>query len=179
MRYTPALFLVVMLAVLLTLALARGDEPLSASSATASLATESSEQVTRGGELYRTNCAVCHGATALGFDEARAAFPEEHRRCTRCHKTNNPRTWNLNTVHNNMFSLGAPPALRGEGTLHAFADASALFYYMRATMPRYAPGRLSDAQYWDVAAYLLSLRDASPQNVITQENAATFLLPKH
>ena len=74
-----------------------------------------------------------------------------------------------------MFSLGTPPALRGEGTLHAFADANALFHYTRATMPRYAPGRLTDAQYWDVAAYLLSLRGASPQGVITEKNAATFL----
>ena len=170
MRHAPAVFLIV-LSILLAFTFAQGDKPLSGASAVAS------EQVTRGEELYRRNCAVCHGATALGFDEAKAAFPEEHRRCERCHKTNNPRIWNLKTtVHNNMFSLGTPPALRGEGTLHAFADANALFHYTRATMPRYAPGRLTDAQYWDVAAYLLELRGTSPQGVITEENAASFFL---
>ena len=137
--------------------------------------------MTRGEELYRRSCAVCHGTTALGFDEARTAFPEEDRHCERCHKPNNPREWNQKTIiHNNMFSLGTPPALRGEGTLHAFKDAGALFHYLRATMPRYAPGRLTNEEYLDITAFLLTLRDASPrdavQDVVTEENAATLLL---
>ncbi len=159
-----------LLAVLFTLAL--GDEPPSVPS------VASNEQVARGEELYKTKCAVCHGATALGFDEARAAFPEEDRHCERCHKPNNTREWNQKTIiHNNMFSLGTPPALRGESTLHALKDAGALFHYMRATMPRYAPGRLTDEQYLDITAFLLALRGASLQDAVTEENAATFLLP--
>ncbi len=171
MRHAPAVFLVA-ISIFLAFTLAQGDKPLSGASAV------ENEQVTRGGELYRRNCAVCHGPTALGFDEARAAFPEEDRHCERCHKTNNPRIWNQKvTIHNNMFSLGTPPALRGESTLHAFTNANALFHYTRATMPRYAPGRLTDDQYLDVTAFLLFLRDTPPQDVVTSENAASFLLP--
>ena len=174
MRHAPAFFLVA-ISIFLAFTLAQGDKPLLGASAVGS------EQVTRGGELYRRKCAVCHGPTALGFDEARAAFPEEDRHCERCHKTNNPRIWNQKTtIHNNMFSLGTPPALRGESTLHAFKDADALFQYIRATMPRYAPGRLTNEEYLDITAFLLTLRGASPrdavQDIMTEENAATFLL---
>lgn len=174
MRHALAMFLFfVVLVGLFTLAL--GDEPPPTPS---SVAGESAEQVARGRELYRLNCAVCHGATALGFDEARSAFPKEHRHCERCHKPSNARTFDQrNIIHNNMFSLGTPPALRGEETLHALKDANALFNYVRATMPRYAPGRLTDAEYLDVTAFLLALRGAPPRETVTNENAATFLLP--
>lgn len=166
-----ALILFSFLAILLTLALASGDEPPPAP-------TLVTEQVTRGEGLYRANCAVCHGATALGFEEAKGAFPEEHQRCQKCHKVNNSPLWNLkNSVHNNMFALGTPPALRGEGTLHAYPDAAALFHYLRATMPRPQPGRLTDAEYLDLTAFLLELQGVSPQDALTTENAATFLLP--
>lgn len=58
---------------------------------------------------------------------------------------------------NDVFDIGHAPALRGEGALRAFADTQALYEYIRATMPRYQPGRLTDGEYRDLVAYLQAI----------------------
>src|SRR5690606_18357820 len=42
--------------------------------------------LTAGAEAYALRCAVCHGSTGGGIEEARLAFPPDERRCTRCHR---------------------------------------------------------------------------------------------
>lgn len=120
--------------------------------------TELTAQLERGAELYRLNCAVCHGATGLGYAEARAAFPPDHRRCTRCHRPNNRAVMSLEEItdDHDLFSLGDPPALRGDGALAAFPNALALNAYNAAAMPRYEPGRLAAQAYLDITAWLLA-----------------------
>ena len=117
-------------------------------------------QVRSGAELFDRNCAVCHGDSALGFDEAKLAFPADHRNCTRCHKPNNPAVMSLDEVvarglDHNLFSLGQPPALRGEGTFASSVSPAALYQLTKATMPRYRPGTMTDAEYLDITAFLL------------------------
>ncbi len=127
--------------------------------------------------VYAFNCAVCHGATGGGLAEAKLAFPADHRNCTRCHKQGNPVVMPLNQpiMDNNMFPIGDPPALHALGVdeptkpageagtaparapLAAVAAPEALHAYIKATMPRYHPGKLSDAEYWLISAHLLSL----------------------
>ncbi len=46
--------------------------------------------------------------------------------------------------------------------LAAYGTAGELFAYTQSTMPPAAPGSLSDQQYWDVTAYLLSTRALLP-----------------
>ena len=60
-----------------------------------------------GRSLYAFDCSVCHGPTGGGLEEARLAFPPEHRRCTRCHKPNNPVVMPLDRpfVDNDMFDI--------------------------------------------------------------------------
>lgn len=144
------------------------------------LVENSSEQVKRGAEYYDWNCAVCHGDTALGFEEAKLAFPEDHRHCTRCHKQNNPAQKSVMQTQltpHNAFSIGHPPALRGEGALAAFPNAALLHKFISTTMPRYEPGRLADEKYWDITAFLLELNGALPDNLtLSQENAASVTL---
>ena len=113
--------------------------------------------VVRGAESYELHCSVCHGDTGLGYQEAKLAFPADHRACTHCHRPDNVRemSWDeINARGHDLFDVGDPPALRGPGTLVAFADDAVLLAYTRATMPRYQPGRLSDTEYADLVAFM-------------------------
>jgi mono/diheme cytochrome c family protein len=115
------------------------------------------DAVVRGAESYERHCSVCHGDTGLGYAEAKLAFPADHRACTHCHRPDNERvmSWDvINVRGHNLFDVGHPPALRGPGALVAFADDAVLLAYTRATMPRYQPGRLSEAEYADLVAFM-------------------------
>jgi hypothetical protein len=113
--------------------------------------------VVRGAETYDLNCTVCHGDTGLGYEEARLAFPADHRTCTRCHRPGNAREMSFETMmerQHDLFDVGRAPALRGPGALRAFPTDAALLAYTRATMPRYQPGRLDDGDYTDLVAFM-------------------------
>lgn len=116
-------------------------------------------QAARGAAIYSFSCAVCHGGTGQGFAEAVAAFPADYQDCARCHQpTNAPQMPGSQVGLATMaFSLGDPPALAEPGRLARFATAGALLHYLRATMPRWAPGSLEDAAYLDVASHLLRM----------------------
>ncbi|MEX2534344.1 MAG: c-type cytochrome [Trueperaceae bacterium] len=115
-----------------------------------------------GAKVYANSCSVCHGVTGLGLAEAKEAFPADHRHCQRCHKSGNPPSMTLATIEmrqHDLFDIGEPPAIRGEGTLASHATPEALRAYLEATMPRYRPGSLSDDEYAAVTVYLLHLND--------------------
>lgn len=122
------------------------------------MVTGAPEVVRTGAETYAANCAVCHGDTGLGYEEAKLSFPADHRSCTRCHRPGNVREMSFARMmerQHDLFDVGDPPALRGPGTMPAFAgNDAALFAYLRATMPRYQPGRLNDAEYEALVAFL-------------------------
>jgi len=134
------------------------------------------EQVRRGAALYDVRCAVCHGDTGLGLEEARLAFPEDHRRCERCHKPNNPSQMTPEQMNpRNAFSVGDPPTLYKRDL--GFSDAWALHRYIQVAMPRPFPGSLSAEESLAVTAYVLELRGVLPPGVtLNEENAATFSL---
>lgn len=162
---------------------------LAADSATLTGAAEYQVALTDAADLYAMNCSVCHGPTGGGLAEARLVFPPEERHCTRCHKPNNPVVQPLTRpfVDNDMFPVGEAPALRAvappsagaepEGAaggrqalphtpgapLAAVAPPEALFAYVKATMPRYDPGRHTDAEYWLLAAHLFDLNGRSTE----------------
>lgn len=125
--------------------------------------------LTAGAEAYALRCAVCHGSTGGGIEEARLAFPPDERRCTRCHRPSNPVVQPLDQpfADNDMFSIGEPPPLHATaerpGGMAAAAAPEALFAYVKATMPRYDPGRLGDDAYWALTAHLLALNGRSAE----------------
>ncbi len=115
------------------------------------------DAVLRGAYAYDQNCSVCHGDTGLGYEEARLAFPADHRTCTRCHRPGNAREMSFETMmerQHDLFDIGDPPALRGPGTLSVFTEDAVLLAYTQATMPRYQPGRLDDEGYADLVAFM-------------------------
>ena len=113
----------------------------------------------RAASAYAFSCAVCHGATGRGFAEAVMAFPEEYRDCARCHHPQNAPQMPGSEIMGSVmaFSLGDPPPLAQPERLLRFGTPAALLHYVRATMPRWAPGSLDDEAYLDVTAHLLRL----------------------
>jgi len=108
-------------------------------------------QVLRGAEAYYQYCAVCHGDTAKGLDEARLAFPEEHQNCERCHRPSASPLYSDNEwAGRRAFSIGVAPALHKNKTLE-MQDKTA----DEAVMPRHAPSSLEDETYLDITAFLL------------------------
>ena len=141
------------------------------------LVTVQNEQVLRGADLYFDNCSVCHGDTALGLAEAKTTFPEEHRKCTRCHRPGNSKLVNWDNIQdNNMFDLGQPTALRGEQALTTFPNAGVLYSYIKSTMPRYEPGYLEDKEYLDITAFLVHINGALPEDILLDEQSALSTL---
>ena len=135
-------------------------------------------QVLRGAELYYASCAVCHGDTATGLAEARLSFPEDHQRCERCHRRNNPAQMNLGaTTWRNAFSIGEAPGLVGGDALSAFPNASVLFSYMSATMPRPFPGKLTSEDYLDITLFLLEANGVPVEAEFNEAALAEFKLP--
>jgi S-disulfanyl-L-cysteine oxidoreductase SoxD len=133
------------------------------------------EQVKRGAEVYDLVCSNCHGNTGLGIEEGRAEFLPEHQKCEKCHRPFNAATLaNVEISEKNAFNIGTPPALHSE-TLRKFGNATGLYAYISAAMPRHDPGTLSEQEYIDITAFLLTLNDVLPQNtVLTNENSSSI-----
>lgn len=68
----------------------------------------------------------------------------------------------------------------GEQVLAPYATANDLFSILKARMPWYAPGSLTDEEYWQLTAYLAVSSDLLDNStLITADNAASLrLLPR-
>jgi mono/diheme cytochrome c family protein len=122
-------------------------------------AADAAAAAARAGAIYAFSCAVCHGATGRGFAEAVMAFPDDYRDCARCHHPQNAPQMPGSEIMGSVmaFSLGDPPPLAEPERLARFGTAAGLLGYVRATMPRWSPGRLDDEAYLDVTAHLLRM----------------------
>jgi len=122
-------------------------------------AADAAAAAARAGAVYAFSCAVCHGATGRGFAEAVMAFPDDYRDCARCHHPQNAPQMPGSEIMGSVmaFSLGDPPPLAEPERLARFGTAAGLLGYVRATMPRWSPGRLDDEAYLDVTAHLLRM----------------------
>jgi hypothetical protein len=122
-------------------------------------AADAAAAAARAAASYAFSCAVCHGATGRGFAEAVMAFPDDYRDCARCHHPQNAPQMPGSEIMGSVmaFSLGNPPPLADAERLARFGTAAGLLGYVRATMPRWSPGRLDDEAYLDVTAHLLRM----------------------
>jgi cytochrome c len=110
----------------------------------------SPSQADHGAQVYWLSCLPCHGDLGQGLtDEFRAAYPPEDRNCweSGCHGER---------PYDNGFKLPASiPAVVGAGTLQKFSNAAVLQAYIKAAMPFWKPGSLTDDEAWAVTAFLL------------------------
>jgi hypothetical protein len=108
-------------------------------------------QVSLGAQDYYQICMACHGDKGQGLtDEWREALDLEDQNCwqSRCHAANHP--------PGGFVFPKAVPAAVGPGVRARFATALDLYNYLKSEMPFQAPGSLSDEQYWQITAFLVS-----------------------
>ncbi len=131
-------------------------------------------QADHGAQVYWLSCMPCHGDRGQGLtDEFRAAYPPEEEYCweSGCHGAN---------PYESGFTLPKKiPAVIGDTTLAKFTDAAQLNAYIRATMPFWNPGSLTEEDAWRVTAFILrqnDLWDASTE--LNASNAAGVKIPR-
>lgn len=131
-------------------------------------------QADHGAQVYWLSCMPCHGDKGQGLtDEFRATYPPEEEYCweSGCHGAN---------PYESGFTLPKKiPGVIGETTLAKFTDAAQLHAYIRAAMPFWKPGSLTEEDSWRVTAFLLrqnGLWDASRE--LTASNAADVKIPR-
>ena len=110
----------------------------------------SPSQADQGAQVYWLSCLPCHGDLGQGLtDEFRMTYPPEDRNCweSGCHGER---------PYENGFQLPVRvPAVVGADALQKFSDAAALQAYIKAAMPFWKPGSLTDDDAWAVTAFLL------------------------
>ena len=110
----------------------------------------SPSQADIGAQVYWLSCMPCHGDKGHGLtDEFRATYPPEEAYCWErgCHGER---------PYENGFTIPKNIAgLIGPGTLYKFTDAAQLNAYIRAAMPFWKPGSLTQEQAWQVTAFIL------------------------
>jgi cytochrome c len=110
----------------------------------------SPSQADHGAQVYWLTCLPCHGDKGQGLtDEFRTTYPPEDRYCWErgCHGER---------PYEQGFTLPQKvPAVIGQGALVKFSDAAQLNAYIRAAMPFWRPGSLTEEDAWRVTAFLL------------------------
>jgi len=116
----------------------------------------------------------CHGDKGQGLtDEFRKTYPPEEEYCweSGCHGPN---------PYESGFTIPKKiPALIGESALAKFSDAAQLHAYIRATMPFWKPGSLTEEESWRVTAFILRENDLWEDSAqVDASNAANVKIPR-
>lgn len=126
-----------------------------------------------GAALYYDRCMACHGDQGQGLTvQWRAQWDVEHQDCSRstCHGARHP-------PEGFTFPKNFAPALVGANALTRFANAQALYDFIRARMPYQAPGSLTTKEYWQLVAFLLQRRGVHVGQIDEQNAASIALTP--
>lgn len=110
----------------------------------------SPSQADFGAQVYWLSCLPCHGDRGQGLtDEFRQTYPPEEQYCWErgCHGPN---------PYESGFTIPMfIPGVIGTDAVGKFADAAQLNAYIRATMPFWDPGSLTEEDAWRVTAFLM------------------------
>ena len=131
-------------------------------------------QADHGAQVYWLSCMPCHGDQGQGLtDEFRATYPPEEEYCweSGCHGAN---------PYESGFTLPKQiPAVIGQQTLAKFTDAAQLHAYIRAAMPFWKPGSLTEEESWRVTAFILQQNDLwNASTELSASNAADVKIPR-
>jgi hypothetical protein len=131
-------------------------------------------QADYGARDYWLYCLPCHGDRGQGLtEEFRQTYPPEETNC-----------WESGCHGRSPYEFGfilptAVPAVIEHGALAKFSDAAQLNSYIRATMPFWNPGSLTEEESWRVTAFILrqnKLWDASEE--LNASNASGVKIPR-
>jgi len=110
----------------------------------------SPSQADYGAQVYWLSCLPCHGDKGQGLtDEFRQTYPPEEQYC-----------WERGCHGENPYESGFTipkfiPGVIGPDAIGKFTDAAQLNAYIRATMPYWKPGSLSEEEAWRVTAFTM------------------------
>ena len=131
-------------------------------------------QADHGAQDYWLYCLPCHGERGQGLtEEFRETYPPDEVKCWQsgCH---GKRPYEFG------FTLPTQiPAVIEHNALAKFTDAAQLNAYIRATMPFWNPGSLTEDESWRVTSFILrenNLWDASTE--LNASNAASIKIPR-
>lgn len=107
-------------------------------------------QADHGAQVYWLSCLPCHGDKGQGLtEEFRKTYPPEEQYCWErgCHGEN---------PYESGFTIPKViPGVIGPDAVSKFADAGQLNSYIRAAMPYWKPGSLTEEEAWRVTAFIL------------------------
>lgn len=107
-------------------------------------------QADYGAQVYWLSCLPCHGDKGQGLtDEFRETYPTEEQYCWErgCHGAN---------PYESGFTIPTfIPGVIGPHAINKFADAAQLNSYIRAAMPYWKPGSLTEEEAWRVTAFIM------------------------
>ena len=131
-------------------------------------------QADMGAQDYWLHCLPCHGEKGQGLtEEFRQTYPPEEMDCWQsgCHGR---------TPYEFGFSLPTQiPAVIGHSSLTKFTDAAQLNSYIRAAMPFWKPGSLTEEEAWRVTAFLLRENGLwDDANELNESNASAVKIPR-
>ena len=131
-------------------------------------------QADHGAQVYWLSCLPCHGDKGQGLtDEFRTTYPPEEQYC-----------WNRGCHGEVPYDQGFTipkkiPAVIGQTTLAKFSDAAQLNAYIRAAMPFWKPGSLTEEESWRVTAFILRQNNLwDDKTELGASNAANVKIPR-
>lgn len=129
-------------------------------------------QADYGSQVYWLNCSPCHGDRGQGLtDEFRQQYPPEDQNCWKSH-------CHGNVTYENGFTLPkVVPQLIGRGSLAKFSTAANLYGFIHQAMPFQRPGVLTNAEYYQLVAFLLRQNGLIDSNTeVNASNAASIII---
>jgi len=134
----------------------------------------SPSQADHGAQVYWLSCLPCHGDKGQGLTaEFRTTYPPEEQYC-----------WNRGCHGEVPYDQGFTipkkiPAVIGQTTLAKFTDAAQLNAYIRAAMPFWKPGSLTEEESWRVTAFILRQNNLWDDKAeLNASNAANVKIPR-
>jgi len=110
----------------------------------------SPSQADYGAQVYWLSCLPCHGDKGQGLtDEFRETYPPEEQYCWErgCHGPD---------PYESGFTIPTTiPAVIAPDAVSKFTDGAQLHAYIRAAMPFWKPGSLTEEDAWSVTAFIL------------------------
>ena len=131
-------------------------------------------QADYGAQVYWLSCLPCHGDQGQGLtDEFRETYPPEEQYCWErgCHGPN---------PYESGFTIPQfIPGVIGPDAINKFSNAAQLYGYIRAAMPFWKPGSLTEEDAWRVTAFLMRENGLwGGDGELNASNAGEFSIPR-